>query len=74
MGSEYVLLHLESGTYFGLDRIGARFWEMLQQRASTIAVIRDQLLGEYDVTEARLEEDLLALASELLEHNLIARS
>ena len=30
VGEETVLLHLDSGTYFGLDPVGTRAWQLIQ--------------------------------------------
>ena len=31
---EAVILNLDSGTYFGLDRVGTRIWSLLQEGGS----------------------------------------
>ena len=70
LDGEAVILNLESGTYFGLDEIGARIWSLLQEPKS-IVEIRDTLLDEYEVEADRCEEDLLALLEELKAAGLI---
>ena len=40
VGSEIVLLDLTSGTYFGLDAVGARIWQLIAAGQS-LAKIRD---------------------------------
>lgn len=70
VGDETVILDLESGTYFGLDPVGARMWQSLGEGKSFTEVC-DVILDEYDVTCERLEADLLALAAQLAEHRLI---
>lgn len=67
---EAVILHLPSGTYYGLNPIGARIWSLLQD-PMTVAELRDTLLAEYDVDRERLERDLLDLLSELAARELI---
>ncbi len=34
VGGEIVLLHLESGVYFGLDPVGARAWQLIRAAKS----------------------------------------
>ena len=71
VGDETVILDLESGTYYGLDPVGARMWKLLAE-GKTLGEVCDTLLEEYDVERERLEEDILNLAGELAEKGLIA--
>jgi hypothetical protein len=70
LGSEIAILNLKSGTYYGLDEIGAAIWSMIE-KPTTIAAVRDALLERYEVEPARCESDLLNLLSELNSHGLI---
>jgi hypothetical protein len=71
VGDETVLLHFSSGTYFGLDEIGTRVWELISEPLS-VAELRDRLLDEYDVDPERCETALLALLNEMAENGLVA--
>jgi hypothetical protein len=70
LAGETAILSLSDGVYYGLDAVGSRIWQLLQQPVS-IAAIRDTLLGEYDVTPERCTEDIHALVQQLLKHGLI---
>lgn len=70
VGGETMLLDLSSGTYFGLDQIGGRIWQLLEDGSSP-AEACDALIGEYDVIRETLETDVLALLADLLERRLI---
>jgi hypothetical protein len=70
IGEETVILDLESGTYFGLDPVGARMWQLLAEGKSFIEA-RDAIFDEYEVGRDQLEADLLALAGELADRRLI---
>lgn len=70
LAGEAVILNLKSGQYFGLNEVGARIWELLNQHYSPSA-IRDALLDEYDVTPDQCEQDLLELLQQLMEQGLI---
>jgi hypothetical protein len=70
VGDETMLLDLASGTYFGLDRVGARFWQLLEAGRSA-ADARDTILTEYDVERERLDRDLEALLDTLAENGLV---
>ncbi|MCP9929787.1 PqqD family protein [Cyanobium sp. AMD-g] len=73
VGDETVILHLATGTYYGLDPVGARMWELMLAGQS-LAEIRDQMLQEYAVEAAQLERDLLKLGHDLLAQGLVGVS
>ena len=68
---ETVLLDLASERYFGLDAVGTRLWQLLNERYS-----RDQLitamLEEFEVEREQLEADIDALLEELISAGLIS--
>jgi hypothetical protein len=70
VGEEVVVLDLASGTYFGLDPVGARIWALMAD-GKNLGEICDQMLEEYDVTREELERDILRLADELNGQGLI---
>lgn len=69
---EAVILHLDSGTYFGLNRVGTRIWQLVEQHGRLAAVF-DILAREYAVDPAVLERDLLSLVADLERHGLASR-
>jgi len=70
VGEEVVILDLASGTYFGLDPVGARVWELMTD-GLTLGEICTQMLEEYEVSRDDLERDVLSLATELRDQHLI---
>jgi hypothetical protein len=70
VGDETVILDLASGTYFGLDAVGARIWQLMSEGKS-LAETCDVMLDEYDVTREALERDVLDLATKLVEQKLL---
>lgn len=70
MDGETVLLNLNSGTYFGLDEVGARIWTLLGQ-GLPLAAVSDQIGGEYDAPRETVESDVEELCAELAENDLI---
>jgi hypothetical protein len=70
VGDELVLLHLGTGTYYGLESVGQSIW-LLMRDGKTLAEICDLLLEEYDVTREALTRDVLELADKLLAQGLI---
>ena len=70
IGGEVVILDLNSGTYFGLDDLGARIWSLLEQPTSVVA-IRDAIMAEYDVDASTCEHDILKFLHEMEQAGLI---
>jgi hypothetical protein len=70
LDGEAIILNTESGKYYGLDEVGTRMWNLLAEHGQVGPAYRT-LLGEYDVTEERLEQDLLDLVDELASHGLV---
>ncbi|MDF0676282.1 MAG: PqqD family protein [Nitrospira sp.] len=70
LAGESVLLNLDTGTYFGLDAVGTRVWNLIAEHGSTSLAI-DTLLAEYDVDAPRLEKDVTALIDRLLAKGLL---
>jgi Coenzyme PQQ synthesis protein D (PqqD) len=69
---EIVLLNLTTGVYFGLDKVGTRIWQVIQQHQPLILqTVCDTVLPEYDVAEDRFADDLLSLVVRLQEHRLL---
>ena len=67
---ETVLLDLQSESYFGLDEVGTRIWQLLQEQGELQKVL-DTMLEEYDVDAKQLENDLNELLEKLLDEELI---
>jgi hypothetical protein len=67
---ESVLLDLEEGVYYGLNPVGARIWEEVQE-PRLVSDIAEAVTSEYDVERERCLDDILALCADLLENDLI---
>jgi hypothetical protein len=70
LAGETTILSVKSGTYYGLDCVGARIWTLIQQ-PKTLEEIRDTLIKEYGVDAARCETDLLEILEQLHDEGLI---
>ena len=68
--NESVLVHLQGGSYFGLDPVGTRIWALLSE-CPDLAAVLEHLTQEFDVERARAEQDLLTLADTLVERGLV---
>jgi Coenzyme PQQ synthesis protein D (PqqD) len=70
VGSETILLNLETSTYHSLNCVGGRFWALVLEGKDfqeAVAVLHE----EYDVEPAQLEADLRELCDELQNLSLL---
>jgi len=70
LAGEQVILNLDNGVYYGLDEVGTRIWDLLNDPQSIDSVV-DALHEEYDVERAELRADVMSLAGEMLEAGLV---
>lgn len=73
VGGEMVLLDLASGTYFGLNEVGGRIWQLIDEQSRSVEDICDIIEAEFEVSREQLEGDIAALINDLLERNLLIR-
>ena len=55
LDNEAVILHLQSGTYYGLNQVGARIWDMLRQPRKVTEILA-AILDSYEVDSDRARE------------------
>jgi len=72
VGGELVLLDLESGQYFGLDKVGGRIWELLSEAPRDLRELCDRIENEFDAPRDRIEADLRTLIKQLQDQALIS--
>jgi hypothetical protein len=70
VGDEAVLLDLTSERYFGLDEVGAYFWEVITASAGTDEAFQ-RLAEAYDVAPDVLAADLERFVDDLLANGLL---
>jgi hypothetical protein len=69
-GDEVVILNLRDGVYYGLEDVGTRIWQLLQQPVSVLT-IREAIVAEFDVESARCERDIRLLLTDLVARRLV---
>ena len=68
---ETVLMHIETGEYFGYDAIGTRVWSLLEKPID-VSALCERLVAEHeDVDLDRCTEDVLAFLTELIGEGLL---
>ncbi len=70
VSGEMVLLDLKSEQYLGLNEVGTRVWQLLQE-SDDLRNIFNILLEEYEVEEGLLESDLNKLIAEMQEAGIV---
>ena len=70
VNGEIVILHFESESYYTLDAVGTKFWQLFTDSDSAETVIQ-QLLQVYGVDEVALRRDVTKFVEELVEEELL---
>jgi hypothetical protein len=70
VGGEVVILGLNEGIYYGLNPVGARVWNLIQD-PRRVGDICDAIMREYDVSQERCESDVLDVLQQLAGQQLI---
>jgi hypothetical protein len=70
MDEDTVMMSIEKGEYYGLNPVGSRIWELLDQ-PRTVAWICDSLLAEYDVPAEECQRDVKEFVGKLVEKKLV---
>jgi hypothetical protein len=70
LGEEVAILDFKAGVYYGLDDVGARVWQLVQE-PKKVREIRNVLLEEYEIEPDRCEHDLIELLRSLAGEELI---
>ena len=71
VSGETVLLDLNNENYFGLNEVGTRIWQLLQEQ-NNLEIIYDIMLDEYEVDAKQLRKDFDDIINQRVESGLIA--
>lgn len=61
------------GNHFGLNEVGVRIWDLLDDAGSLDSLL-ETLLREFEITDLRCREETDAFLSELLARGLVERA
>ncbi len=70
LDGETVMMSVENGKYYGLDDIGSRIWELIEQPIKVSDLI-NTLLKRFDVDREACERDVLIFINELNEDRIL---
>ncbi|MCI1640069.1 MAG: PqqD family protein [Bacteroidales bacterium] len=68
-----VMMHLEKGKYFGLNPVGKRIWEFIEEPKSFSEIVK-QLLLEFDVTEEQCTKEVKVFLDKAVECDIVSKS
>ena len=64
MDGEVVILDLKSGTYYGLDAVAAKVWDLIEHPVC-LGAIREVIMSEYDVDAETCDRDILTFLDQM---------
>ena len=70
MGEDAVLLHVQRGDYYSLNKVGARLW-VLADGSKSISDLAELITQEFDISHDQAEKDILELAGQLEKEGLV---
>ena len=71
VGGEAILLNLSTGTYFGLNPVGSRVWELLEEEDLSLAKVCEQIADEFSAPLDVVTDDITALIGSLKQNDLL---
>jgi len=69
VGGEAIMMHLDEGRYFTLNRVGTEIWSRLRQGRS-VGEICAELSERYDAPPQQIEAETLALVEQIVARGL----
>ncbi len=70
LDDEIVMMSISQGEYYGLNEIGSRIWEIIEEHV-TFKQIIDKLLGEFEVNEEKCRREVTEFIGLLQKKNLV---
>ncbi|MCP4397030.1 MAG: lasso peptide biosynthesis PqqD family chaperone [bacterium] len=69
LDGDTVMMDIERGGYFGLNKIGSRVWELIEEPRSVSAVC-DTLIEEFEVEREQCEQEVISFVTWLVRRKL----
>jgi len=70
MDDEVVMMSVEKGNYYGLNRVGSEIWEKLTEPL-TVGSLCDKLMQEFNVEKEQCEREVITYLEKLVSEGLI---
>ena len=72
LDNNQVMMHLEKGKYFGLNPVGKRIWELIENPKSFSEIIQC-LLSEFNVTEEQCTREVQDFLDKAITNDIITK-
>lgn len=70
MGEDAVLLHVQRGDYYSLNRVGARLW-MIADGTKSIDDLASLLTEEFEISHEQAVKDIIELVEQFVNEGLV---
>ncbi|MCC7363116.1 MAG: PqqD family protein [Dehalococcoidia bacterium] len=70
VGTDIVILDLDSGMYFSANEVGAHIWKGLE-RGDGLETIETALMDQFEAPEGQLARDIESFVSALIDRGLV---
>jgi len=70
LSGETVILDLPSESYFGLNEVGTRVWQLIQEH-NELQKVFEIMLEEFEVEPEKLEQDISNFCEDLVKSGLV---
>ena len=70
---EVILMSFEADSYFGIDPVGSRIWELLSEKPASINELVVILVDEYEVDEETCSKQVQIFIDEMYTKKLIIK-
>lgn len=67
---ECVMMSIEAGSYYGLNAVGSRIWELLES-PKTVAQLCTQICEEFEVDEQTCEDAVVKFVDDLIKNRIV---
>ena len=71
LSGEIAVLQLEEGMYYGITGAGTFVWKQIQSGARSVRDLKEEILRNFEVDEARCERDLLKILNQFSDAGLL---
>jgi hypothetical protein len=71
LDGDVVIMSIDTGTYYGLDAVGACVWKLLAQ-PQTFTEVVDGVVGQFEADTEVVERDLTAFLKEMQSEGIIS--
>lgn len=71
ISDEMILMSIEAGSYFTLDTVASRIWELLSENSLSLEELTEKLMEEYEVDRETCMKDVQEFINDMASKKLI---